>query len=126
MEASFDRYKPSSRNAFRCLLDGRILPAFGSKRLDRIVPAEIRCWFDDFSRTAPGDANHGLALLRQILNFAVARGHLDTNPARDIQRNRRPVLARFLSREEVDRLHRVLDRQTGRDHQPKADIVQLR
>ena len=124
-QANFDRYKPSSRNAFRALLDGRILPAFGSKRLDRIVPAEIRRWFDDFSRTAPGNANHGLSLLRQILNFAVACGHLDTNPARDIQRNRRPVLTRFLSREEVDRLHHALDRQTGRDQRQQVDIVRL-
>ena len=103
-EANFDRYKPSSRSGFRVLLDARIVPAFGSKRLDRIAPAEVRRWFDEFSRTAPGNANHGLALLRQILNFAVACGHLDTNPARGIQRNRRPVLTRFLSREEVDRL----------------------
>ena len=124
-EANFDRYKPSTRNAFRILLDGRILPAFGSKRLDRIAPAEVRRWFDDFSRTAPGNANHGLALLRQILNFAAACGHVDTNPARDIRRNRRPVLTRFLSREEVDRLHRVLERQTGRGEQQQADIVRL-
>ena len=124
-EANFDRYKPSSRSGFQALLDGRILPAFGSKRLDRIAPTEVRRWFDDFSRTAPGNANHGLALLRQILNFASARGYLDTNPARDIQRNRRPVLTRFLSREEVGRLHRVLDRQTGRHRRQQADIIRL-
>ena len=124
-EANFDRYKPSSKNAFRALLNGHILPAFGSKRLDRIAPAEVRRWFDEFSRTAPGNANHGLALLRQILNFAGALGHVDTNAARDIQRNRRPVLTRFLSREEVARLHRVLDRQTGRGQRQQADIVRL-
>ena len=124
-EANYDRYKPSTRKGVRALLDTRILPAFGSKRLDRIAPTEVRRWFDDFSRTAPGNANHGLAFLRQILNFAAARGHIDTNPARDIQRNRRPVLTRFLSREEVDRLHRVLERQTGRGQRQQADIVRL-
>ena len=124
-EANYNRYKPSTRSSVRALLDTRILPAFGSKRLDRIAPTEVRRWFDDFSRTAPGNANHGLALLRQILNFAAARGHVDTNPVRDIQRNRRPVLTRFLSREEVDRLHRVLDRQTGRGQRQQADIVLL-
>ena len=124
-EANFDRYKPSSRSGFRALLDARILPAFGSRRLDRIVPSEVRRWFDDFGRIAPGNANHGLALLRQILNFAGARGHLDANPARGIQRNRRPVLTRVLSREEVGRLHRVLDRQTGRDQRQQADIIRL-
>ena len=124
-EANYDRYKPSTKKGVRALLDTRILPAFGSKRLDRIAPAEVRRWFDDFSRTAPGNANLGLALLRQILNFAAARGHIDANSARDIQRNRRPVLTRFLSREEVDRLHRVLERQTGRGQRQQADIVRL-
>ena len=124
-EANFDRYKPSTRSSVRSLLDGRILPAFGSKRLDRIAPAEVRRWFDDFSRTAPGNANHGLALLRQILNFAAARGHIDTNPARDIRRNRRPVLTRFLSRQEIVRLHRALDRQAARGNRQQADIIRL-
>ena len=124
-KANYDRYKPSTRKGVRSLLNTRVLPAFGSKRLDRIAPTEVRRWFDDFSRTAPGNANHGLALLRQILNFAGACGHIDTNPARDIQRNRRPVLTRFLSREEVDRLHRVLERQTGRGQRQQADIVRL-
>ena len=124
-EANYDRYKPSTRSSVRALLDGRILPAFGSKRLDRIAPAEVRRWFDDFSRTAPGNANHGLALLRQILNFATACGHIDTNPARGIRRNRRPVLTRFLSRQEIVRLHRALDRQAARGNRQQVDIIRL-
>ena len=124
-KANYDRYKPSTRKGVRSLLNTRVLPAFGSKRLDRIAPTAVRRWFDDFSRTAPGNANHGLALLQQILNFAAACGHIDTNPARNIQRNRRPVLTRFLSREEVDRLHRVLERQTGRGQRQQADIIRL-
>ena len=124
-KANYDRYKPSTRKGVRSLLNTRVLPAFGSKRLDRIAPTAVRRWFDDFSRTAPGNANHGLALLQQILNFAAACGHIDTNPARNIKRNRRPVLTRFLSREEVDRLHRVLERQTGRGQRQQADIVRL-
>ena len=66
----------------RFQLDRRILPAFGSKRLDRISPAAVRRWFDRRSRTAPGNASHGLSLFRQIMNFAVACGHVKSNPAR--------------------------------------------
>ena len=83
------------------LLDRQLLPAFGSKPLDRIAPTHIGRWFDRFSRTAPGNANHALDLLTQIINFAIARGHLDTNPARAVERNPRRVLTRFLSREEI-------------------------
>lgn len=77
-EAHFERYKPSSKKTARHLLHGRILPAFGSKPLDRITPAQAKRWFDAFSRTAPGNANNALKLFRQIMNFAVSCGHIET------------------------------------------------
>ncbi len=124
-EVRFRRYKPSTKKGFGSLLAVRILPAFGSTPLDRIAPAEVRRWFDDFSRTAPGNANNALKLLRQIMNFAVARGHIEADPSRGIKRNRRPALTRFLSREEIARLHRVLDDHAGKGQQAQADIVRL-
>ena len=124
-EAHFERYKPSSKKSVRSLLKGRILPAFGSRPLDRIAPAQVRRWFDTFSRTAPGNANHGLKLLRQIMNYAVACGHIESDPTRGVKRNRRTPLSRFLSREEIDRLHRVLDKQAGSGDRQQADIIRL-
>ena len=124
-EAHFDGYKPSTKMAVQSLLDRQLLPAFGSKPLDRITLAHITRWFDRFSWTAPGNANHALDLLTQIINFAIARGHLETNTARAVKRNRRPVLTRFLSREEISRLHRVLDRQTRHSRREQADIIRL-
>ena len=124
-EAHFDRYKPSTRVGVRSQLASRILPAFGSKRLDRIDRAQLAHWFDVYSRTAPGNANHGLALLRQIMSFAVACGYIEKNPTQGIRPNRRPRLTRFLSREEIRRLHRVLDAQTGKSNRQQADIIRL-
>ena len=126
-EAHFDRYKPSTRRTASYVLKGRLLPSFGSKPLDRITPSQVRRWFDAFSRTAPGNANRALGILRQILNFAVARGHIEKNPARSIRPNRRPRLTRFLSREEIGRLHRALDQQSGRGERfrQQADIIRL-
>ena len=124
-EAHFEGYKPSTRKGVRSVLDRQLLPAFGSKPLDRIAPAHIGRWFDRFSLTAPGNANHALDLLTQIVNFAIERGHLDTNPARAVERNPRRVLTRFLSREEIARLHRVLDRQIRQSRCEQADIVRL-
>ena len=124
--AHFGRYKPSTRRAARYMLEGRILPAFGSKPLDRIAPDEVRKWFDAFSRAAPGNANKGLELLRRIMNFAVACEHVETDPTRGIGRNRRTPLTRFLSREEIGRLHRALDRHARNDRtRHQADIVRL-
>ena len=124
-EAHFDRYKPSTKKGVRSLLASRILPEFGSKRLDRITPARIRRWFDAFSRTAPGNANYTLVLFRQIMNFAVACGYIEKNPTQGIRPNRRPRLTRFLSREEIGRLHRVLDAQTGKSNRQQADIIRV-
>ena len=124
-EAHFEGYKPSTRKGVRSVLDRQLLPAFGSKPIDRISPAQVGRWFDRFSRTAPSNANHALDLLTQIVNFAIERGHLDANPARSVQRNRRQALTRFLSREEIARLHRVLDRQTRNSSREQADIIRL-
>ena len=125
--ACFVRCKPSTQETVRLALSTQLLPAFGSLPLDRITRACVTRWFDEYSRTAPGGANRKLDLLRRILNHAVACGHLQTNPARGIKRNPRPKLTRFLSREEVRRLHRELDRYS--DARPsrarQADIIRL-
>ena len=126
-QACFDRWKPSTRKTMGSLLDGRLIPAFGSKRLDRIHRAEVSGWFDEYSRTAPGGANHALALLRQLLNHAVACGHIETNPARGVKRNPRPKLTRFLSLDELRRLHDALDdlARTRASFSQQADVIRL-
>ena len=105
-----DRCKPSTLKAVRWVLKAQLLPTFGALPLDRITRACVARWFDEYSRSAPGWANHALNRLRRILNHAVECGHLQTNPARSVKRNPRPKLTRFLSRQEIRRLHCVLDR----------------
>ena len=124
-EAHFDNYKASTQRSVQTALARQLLPVFGSRPLDSISPASVRRWFDRRSRTAPGGANHDLGLFRQIMNFAVACGHIDANPTQSVRTNRRPALTRFLSREEVHRLHEVLDRQTRKGAREQADIIRL-
>ena len=59
------------------------------------------------------------------MNFAIARGHADANPTAGIKPNRRLELTRFLSREEIARLHRALDGQAGRSSRQQADVIRL-
>ena len=124
-EVHFDRYKPSGRKTASKYLRRQLLPSFGSKPLDRIAPAHVRRWFDRYSKTAPGGANRALGILDQIMNFAAAYGHVEVNPAKGIRRNRRPALTRFLSRNEIARLHQVLDAQTRKGSRQQAEIVRL-
>ena len=126
-ESHFPKYKPTTRTQAGAALANQLLPAFGATPLDRITRARVLRWFDAYSRTAPGGANRTLQLLRQILNFAIACGHITLNPARAIEANRRTPLTRFLSREEVRRLHRTLDRHSERSASAcqQADIIRL-
>ena len=126
-QACFERYKPRSRRAVILILDTHLLPAFGSLPMDRITRADVTRWFDEYSRTAPVAANHALNVFSRVMNHAVDCGHLRMNPARGVKRNHRPRLTRFLSREEVDRLHRALDRCAGARPScaRQADIIRL-
>ena len=125
--ACIDRCKPSTQQSMRWLLKAHLLPAFGSVPLRRITHADVSRWFDEYSRTAPGGANYALNVLLRILNHAIVCGHLDTNPAHGIKRNPRPRLTRFLSREEIRRLHDALDRHASAkaSHARQADIIRL-
>ena len=111
-------------------LRDHLLPTFGSRRLDRITPVMVHRWFDDHSRTAPGGANHCLQILRHIFNHAVSCDHITSNPARSVRPNPRKKLTRFLSQEEVHRLHGILDRYGNSERispaqQMQIDIVRL-
>ena len=53
-QACIERCKPSTLKAVRWVLNAQLLPAFGSLPLDRITPAGVNRWFDEYSRTAPG------------------------------------------------------------------------
>ena len=125
--ACYDRCKPSTQRIYGGALRRQLLPAFGPQRLDRIARVELLRWFETYSRTAPGNANLALELLGQILNHATSCGHIEANPARGIRYNPGRKHTRFLSREEIVRLHRVLDRCAlgSASQAQQADIIRL-
>ena len=109
------------------MLERRLLPAFGALRLDRIGRPAVERRFDAWSRKAPGAANIALALLRQIMSAAKAAGHVGTDPVAGIKPNPGRKMTRFLSAEEIARLHRTLDRlvEERPSRRPQADIIRL-
>ena len=122
--ACFEPCKQSTRTSKDWALNNQLLPVFGAMPLDRT--GVIR-WFEGYSAAAPGGANSALLMFRQIMNHAISRGHIETNPTRGLKRNPRPKLTRFLSREEIGRLHEVLDGYEPRQPSGKAqaDIIRL-
>ena len=125
--ARYDRYKPSTRPPTASALNGQLLPVFGALALDRITRTDVTKWFDEYSQSSPGGANWTLALLQRIMNHALGCGHVRSNPARGIKKNPRPKMTRFLSREEICRLHEVLDRCVAQrpSRRQQADIIRL-
>ena len=121
------RCAPSSCQFANRVLKGQLIPAFGRLPLDAIRRIDVERWFDAYSRTAPGGANKALEVLGQIMNAALAAGHAGTAPVKGIAKNPRPKLTRFLSAQEIERLHRVLDRLVGErpSRRQQADVVRL-
>ena len=123
----YEPCKPSTKTSKDWALNNQLLPIFGDLPLDKIDRAGVIRWFEGYSARAPGGANSALLVFRQIMNHAIARGHIATNPTRGLKRNPRPKLTRFLSREEIGRLHEVLDSYEARwpSSKVQADIIRL-
>ena len=125
--ACYEPCKPSTKTSKDWALNNQLLPAFGDLSLDKIDRTGVIRWFEGYSATVPGGANSALLVFRQIMNHAISRGHIETNPTRGLKRNPRPKLTRFLSREEIGRLHEVLDGHEPRrpSRKAQADIIRL-
>ena len=125
--ARYDYFKPSTRKGVDSALKTQLLPNFGTLPLDRITRSRVNRWFDRYSRSAPGGANYTLDFLSGILNHAIVCGHIAANPTRGVRRNPKRKMTRFLSREEIRRLHAVLDACVAERsvRAPAADIIRL-
>ncbi len=126
-KAFLDHCTPRWRARLASELKRKLLPSFGSLRLDHIRPRHVEAWFDSCSQATPGGANKTLGTLRSIMKFAVASGHISSDPTRGVKRNKRPSLTRFLSRQEIARLYRTLDTMVAErpSWQPQADMIRL-
>jgi len=74
--------KPRTRDHYRKLLDGWVLPDLAALRLSQITPTRVRGWHAALDSSAPTMRAHAYGLLRTILTTAVEDDLLDTNPCR--------------------------------------------
>ncbi len=119
------RWKPSSLKTFAISLKNRLRPHFGRLRLDAIDPARVSAWCDAASAARPGAANRAFEILRVMLWAAGQWGHLGAqvpDVCVSLVKNPRKPVARYLNREEVERLGAVLDRHWKEHPWPVAAI----
>ena len=110
------RWKPSSLTTFDIYWRNRLMPHFGTLRLNAIDHARVSAWFDAASAEKPGAANRAFEILRAMLAAARQWGELGEHvpdACANIAKNRRKPVARYLDREELERLGAVLDRHAG-------------
>ena len=116
------RWKPSSLKTFDIYLRARLMPHFGRLRLDAIDHARVSAWFDAASADRPGAANRAFEILCAMLAAARQWGeigeHVSDACANIVKNPRRPV-ARYLDRDELERLGAVLDSHQGELRWPR-------
>ena len=127
LPARRSQYSPNWAERVEHMVERRLLSAFGALRLDCIGRPAIERWFDAMSRNTPGAANITLSLLRQIVSAAKAAGHVANDPVAGVRPNPGRKMTRFLSVEEIARLHRTLDRlvEERPSRRPQADVIRL-
>ena len=127
-ESRKHRWKPASLKTFDGYIRNRLMPAFGRLRLDAIDHARVSAWFDAASVDKPGAANRAFEALRAMLAAARQWGELGEHvpdACANIVKNPRKPVARFLDRDELERLGKVLDKHQTEHPWPVAAIQLL-
>ncbi len=115
------RWKLSTRNSNRHLIDRYLVPFFGTMPVAEIARADVQRWFDSMSAT-PGAANRALPVLSVMMRQAELWDFRPqgSNPCRNMRRYKTTPRERFLSVDELRRLGFVLDH--AEDKQAAAAI----
>lgn len=97
-------FKPATLQEYRRMADTTILPHFTNRTFSGISRAEVSEFHRSLSKT-PSTANHALAVLKQVYNWADAMGHFhQKNPCLTIKMFKSKRRATFLTTDEVSRL----------------------
>jgi integrase len=119
--------KPSTAVEFERLVNTRIKPAFGSRRIGSLARSDVKAWHTAL-RGSPYAANRALAVLRKMFSLAVKEWELvDENPALGVKMFRETKRERFASDSDLARIGRWLSeaQKSGSVHPSFALAVNL-
>ena len=71
-----------TRETYRGLLDGHVLPTLGGLDIGQLAPGTVRGWYARLARAHPSTAAKAYRLLRTMMNTAVADELILRNPCR--------------------------------------------
>jgi integrase len=123
-----DRYieehlpKKRSRDDDLLMINGKILPSLGNRRVADLKFADIDALHRKITASGAGvRANRVMSVLSKMFNLAISWDWLSDNPAKRIQRNGEERRQRYLVPDELKRLGNVLGKQRTRS----ADAISL-
>ena len=114
------RRKPGTAKEYRRLWEKHILPAFGTKQVSAVTPADIRRLHNSLHET-PYVANRVVGRLAAFFAYAITEGAIPSkeNPTHGVEFYPEKARERFLTKEEFGRLGEALNR-AERDGLPPA------
>jgi integrase len=74
--------KPRTKDGYEHLLERYLLPVFGDRQLASITPSQVRVWWAGLNQSTPTVNARAYALLKAVLNTAVADEEISANPCR--------------------------------------------
>jgi integrase len=82
--------KPSTVESYRSLLDSRILPQFGKRRLSNLRPSDVQAFISELTAEGLGASRvrKVTIVLRMVMDAAVRDGLIRTNPVTGIRQPR--------------------------------------
>ncbi len=101
------RWKPQTKVAHTCAIEGVLHEAFGRKRIDAICRADVVCWFQ-----SPQVNDHrALSVMSSIMRHAETLGLRaeDTNPCQGLRRKKSDFDANCPQPDDYHRIGRALD-----------------
>lgn len=111
--------KPSTLEVYRALLKNQLNPTFARKPMNEIAPTHVASFHAKW-RSKPRTANHAVALLSKIINWAPDHGFAAPaeNPCAKVKHYREGKRERFLSDSEVTALGDALRAAEGKGANP--------
>ena len=119
--------KPSTAKEVRRLVEKRIKPALGTKRITDLSRGDV-ARFHHGMRASPRQANHALAVLSKMLSLCETWGLRPdrSNPCRHIKRFPEVERSRFLSPDELARLGAALTEAETTGQEPPGAITAIK
>jgi integrase len=114
--------RPATVAEYTNILNHDVLPKFGKRVVTSIKRYEVADLHRAISKRAPVQANRVLAVLGALFSFAIDRDLAEVNPCSKVERNYEAKRTRYLSEDELRRLHAALVEMQDQD---VADMFRL-